>query len=186
MKTLIEYSIKFCWNCIVFASWKTEVEILCCCPMYQPELGMSEGVYAYFDKAIFYFSLNRRGEVVTFWIQQAWDAQLVLGQWEGVLQILFVAPPPHHLHVHQVWADGMDHRVERHPAPPTSTKVLHFHALTPWDKQKYMFTAGRWQSTLEMITQIMIQTVRVIQTALFPILLADVEKMVEKMMLNWS
>jgi len=67
----------------------------------------------------------------TFGLQQAGDAQLVLRQAEGLLQVVPVAPAAHQLHVHQVGPDGVDHRVEGHAAAPARPKVLHLDALAP-------------------------------------------------------
>lgn len=70
-------------------------------------------------------------EVFTFWIQQTGDAQLVFCQCKSVLQVLPVAPPLHHLHVHQVWSDGVHHRLERNAITPARTKVLHLDSMMP-------------------------------------------------------
>lgn len=83
---------------------------------------------------------------ITFRIQQAWDAQLVFSEREGVLQVLPVAPPPHRLHVHQVGPDGVHHRLEGHAIAPTGAKVPHLDPVIPDDKGRSVSfsAAGRW------------------------------------------
>ena len=68
---------------------------------------------------------------LTCGLQQAGDAQLVLGQAEGLLQVVPVAPPADQLHVHQVGPDGVHHGVEGHAAAPAGPEVLHLDALAP-------------------------------------------------------
>ncbi len=54
--------------------------------------------------------MHAAGEVKgTFWIQQTGDTQLIFCKCKGFLQILPVAPPPHCLHVDQVWPNGVHH-----------------------------------------------------------------------------
>lgn len=76
--------------------------------------------------------MQAAGKVMgTFWIQQAGNTQLIFCKCKGFLQIFLVAPPPHHLHVHQVWPDGMHHRLERDTIAPAGTKVLHLESMIP-------------------------------------------------------
>ena len=61
---------------------------------------------------------------LTLWVQQPGDAQLVLGRGEGVLQVDASLLMADVVHVHQVGADVVDHRVERNAVLPALAKVF--------------------------------------------------------------
>lgn len=67
----------------------------------------------------------------TFWIQETRNTQLIFCEGKGVLQILPVAPSPHHIHINQVWPDGMHHWLKRNAITPTGTKVLYLNSMIP-------------------------------------------------------
>ena len=61
----------------------------------------------------------------TFWLQEAWDAQGVVGRPEGLLQVLAGGPQQGPPHVHQTGVDGLDDGQEGQATGPALPKVLH-------------------------------------------------------------
>ncbi len=90
----------------------------------------------------------------TFWIQQTGNAKLSFCKCKGVLQILPVAPPPHHVHVHQVWPYGVHHRLEGDTIAPTGTKVLHLNSMIP-EKHNFANSYERQNMALIPVTAVL-------------------------------